>query len=259
MQRINRWMFVIPVIAALQLSACTPKPTAGEKILPAYVEPIEGSNLKRVVLTAKAAERLNIQTVPVREEQVTRTRTVGGVVVAVLEGDTAGSSGIWVRVLLNVSDLNQVDRGQSVLIRLLDDEDDGEDQDDDLEAEADEPPEGLGVDDSDDNDLEEGALYYVVANADQSLIPGQRVWVQLPLLGSGTSRLIVPYAAVIYDVNGETWVYINPEAQVFIRQSVSIDYIEGDLAFLTDGSSAGTDVVTVGGAELYGAETGVSK
>ena len=263
MQRINRWMFVVLVIAALQLSACTPKPTAGEKIAPAHVEPIEGSDLKRVVLTEKAAQRLNIQTVPVREEQVTRTRTVGGEVVAVLEGNSAGSSGIWVRVLLNVSDLNQVDRGQPVLIRLLDDEDDDKDDeegaDDDLEAEADEPPEGVGVDDSDDNDLEEGALYYVVANADQSLIPGQRVWVQLPLLGSGTSRLIVPYAAVIYDVNGETWVYTNPEPLVFIRQIISIDYIEGDLAFLTEGSSAGTNVVTVGGAELYGAETGVSK
>jgi len=76
---------------------------------------------------------------------------------------------------------------------------------------------------------------------------------------SGTWRIIIPYSAVIYDVNGDAWVYTNPEPLVFIRQSVSIDYIEGDLAFLTEGSSAGTNVVTVGGAELYGAETGVSK
>jgi hypothetical protein len=179
--------------------------------------------------------------------------------VAVLEADAAGSSAIWVRVRFNESDLNQVDRGQPVLIRLLDDEDDEEGADDDLEAEADEPPEGVGVDDSDDNDPEEGALYYVVANADQSLVPGQRVWVQLSLLGSGTSQKIVPYAAVIYDVKGATWVYTNPEPLAFVRQSISVDYIKGDLAFLTEGPSAGTNVVTVGGAELYGAETGVSK
>lgn len=259
----HRWMIVLLIVTGLQLSACAQEPAAGEKIAPAYVELLEGTDLKRVVLTEKAAERLGIQTAPVREEQVTRTRTVGGEVVAVLEADAAGSSAIWVRVIFNESDLNQVDRGQPVLIRLLDDEDDDKDDeqgvDDDLEAEADEPPEGVSVDDSDDNDPDEGALYYVVANADQSLVPGQRVWVQLSLLGSGTSRLIVPYAAVIYDVNGATWVYTNPKPLVFIRQSISIDYIEGDLAFLTAGSSAGTKVVTVGGAELYGAETGVSK
>ena len=259
----HRWMIVVLIVTGLQLSACTQTPVPASKIKPAQVEQIEGTDLMRVVLTEEAAERLGIETVPVREEQVTRTRTVGGEVVAVLEADAAGSSAIWVRVLLNVSDLNQVDRGQPVLIRLLDDEDDEKDDeegaDDDLEGEADEPPEGVGVDDSDENDPEEGALYYVVANADQSLVPGQRVWVQLSLLGSGTSRLIVPYAAVIYDVNGETWVYTNPEPLVFIRQSISIDYIQGDLAFLTEGSSAGTNVVAVGGAELYGAETGVSK
>ena len=261
MQHTKRWMVVILVIAGLQLSACTQIPVTGGKIQPAQVEPIEGSDLKRVTLTERAAERLNIQTVPVREEQIVRTRTVGGEVVALPEADAAGPSPSWVRVRFNESDLNQVDRGQPVLIRLLDDEDDGEDEDEDdgLEAEEDEPPEGVGVDDLEDSDTEEGALYYVVANAEQGLVPGQRVWVKLSLLGSGTPRKIVHYAAVIYDVNGETWVYTNPELLVFIRQSISIDYIEDDLAFLTEGPPAGTEVVTVGGAELYGAETGVSK
>ena len=257
MQHIIRWMVVILVIAGLQLSACTQTPATGEKIVPAHVEPIEGTDLKRVVLTEKAAERLAIQTVAVREEQVARTRTVGGEVVALPEANAAGPGAVWVRVHLNESDLSQVDRSQPALVRPLDDEDDGEDADDGLEAEADEPPEG--VDDAEDSETGEGALYYVVANTEQNLVPGQRVWVQLSLLGSGTTRKIVPYAAVIYDVNGETWVYTNPEPLVFIRHSISIDYIEGDLAFLTEGSPAGTEVVTVGGAELYGAETGVSK
>lgn len=262
MQHTKRWMVVILVIAGLQLSACTQIPVTGGKIQPAQVEPIEGSDLKRVVLTERAAERLDIQTAPVREEQVARTRTVGGEVVALPEGEAAGPAAVWVLVRLNESDLNMVDRGQPALVRPLDDEDDGEDgedEDDGLEAEEDEPPEGVGVDDLEDSDPEEGALYYVVANAEQGLVPGQRVWVKLSLLGSGTPRKIVHYAAVIYDVNGETWVYTNPELLVFIRQSISVDYIEDDLAFLTEGPPAGTEVVTVGGAELYGAETGVSK
>jgi len=252
----QRWTVVILIIAGLLLSACTQTPTAREKIVPAHVEQIEGTDLKRVVLTEKAAERLNLQTAPLREEQVVRTRTVGGVVVASPEGQGAGPGKVWVRVRLNESDLNQVDRGQPARVLSLDDEDDGEDADDGLEAEADEGPD---VDDAQDDDSAEAALYYLVDNADNSLVPGQRVFVEFALSGSGTSRKIVPYAAVIYDVKGATWVYTNPEPLAFVRQSISVDYIKGDLAFLTEGPSAGTNVVTVGGAELYGAETGVSK
>ena len=146
MQHRNRWMIVILIIAALQLAACAQTPVKAGKIEPAKVEPIEGSDFKRVVLTEKAAERLDIQTALVREEQV-----------------------------------------------------------------------------------------------------------------DGTQRLVVPYAALIYGLKGETWAYTNPEPLVFVRQLISIDYIEGDLAVLLEGPPAGTAVVTVGGALLYGAETGVSK
>jgi hypothetical protein len=54
-------------------------------------------------------------------------------------------------------------------------------------------------------------------------------------------------------------VYTNPEPLVFVRHAIVIDYIEGDLAILSEGPDAETAVVTVGAAELYGAETGVSK
>jgi len=162
-----------------------------------------------------------------------------------------------VRVRLNQSDLNQVDQAQPVRVLPLDDEDDGEDEDDGWEAEENEPPEG--VDDDEDSGAGEGVLYFVVGKAANGLVAGQRVWVQLSLLGSGMPRRIVPYASVIYDVNGGAWVYTSPEPLVFIRQSIRIDYIEGDLAFLTEGPPAGTQVVTVGGALLLGAETGVSK
>ena len=250
-----RWMVTALVIAALQLSACAQTPPASTKISPAKVEPIEGSDLKRVVLTDKAAERLDIQTAQVREDQVSRTRTVGGEVVTAAEANAAGSSKMWVRVHLNASDLNQVDVSQPALIRYLDD-DEEDDEEGGLEAEVDDADE---VDDVEDNDDGSGTLYYAVGNGGQKLVPGQRVWVQLSLMNSTGSRKIVPYAAVIYDVNGQTWVYTNPEPLTFVRQSVTIDYIEDDLAFLTEGPDAGTEVVVVGGAELYGAETGVSK
>jgi len=70
---------------------------------------------------------------------------------------------------------------------------------------------------------------------------------------------IIPYAAVLYGLNGETWTYTNPEPLVFVRQSIVIDHIEGDSAFLSEGPDTGTAVVIIGVAELYGAEVGVSK
>ena len=70
---------------------------------------------------------------------------------------------------------------------------------------------------------------------------------------------VVPYAAVLYDAKGDTWVYTNPNPLTFVRHAIHIDYIEGDLAVLSDGPASGTAVVMVGAAELFGTETGIGK
>jgi hypothetical protein len=75
----------------------------------------------------------------------------------------------------------------------------------------------------------------------------------------GKQRKVVPYAAVFYDLNGKTWVYTNPEPLTFVRASISIDSIDGDLAILSEGPPSGTKVVTVGSPELYGTEFGVGQ
>lgn len=149
MKLISRWIFGAGVlfITTLQITACSPSsPAAAEKPKPAIIEIIEGSDFKRVTLTEKAAERLGIQTAPVRTE-------------------------------------------------LID----------------------------------------------------------------GNPRKVIPYAAVMYGLEGETWVYTNPKPLVFIRQLITVDYIEDDFAVLVDGPDLDTKVVVVGSAELYGAEVGVSK
>lgn len=138
MKRTNLFLLIIVLIVALQLSACGPKSVTTEKINPATLEEIEGSELKRVILTEKAAERIDLQTVSV-------------------DGD------------------------------------------------------------------------------------------------------IVPYAAIIYDTEGNTWVYTNPAPLTFVRAPIVIDRIEGDQVFLSQGLETEVPVVTVGVAEIYGAETGVSK
>jgi hypothetical protein len=83
--------------------------------------------------------------------------------------------------------------------------------------------------------------------------------VQAPAVKGGGLRNVIPYAAVLYDENGDTWTFTSPEPLTFLRHEVKVDYIEGQQAFLLDGPPAGTKVVTVGAAELLGAELGVGE
>lgn len=139
MKNISRWIIVTVLFAGLLLSACGGQiPVTGEKVAPSKLEPIEGSDLSRVILTEKAAERVGIETVA----------------------------------------------------------------------------------------------------------------------ASGNT---VPYAAVIYDIEGNTWVYASPAPLTYVRVPVVIDHIEGETAVLSESLSSEMAVVTVGVAELYGTETGVSK
>jgi hypothetical protein len=69
--------------------------------------------------------------------------------------------------------------------------------------------------------------------------------------------LAVPYAAIIYEPNGTPSVYTSPAPRTYVRQPVLIDEVAGSTAFLRRGPPAGTPVVEVGAAELFGVETGV--
>jgi hypothetical protein len=80
---------------------------------------------------------------------------------------------------------------------------------------------------------------------------------ELSSAGSTTPVKAVPSAAVIYDKNGEAWVYTVTQPRTYMRVSISVDRIEGSLVILESGPAAGTVVVTVGGAELLGCELGV--
>jgi hypothetical protein len=72
--------------------------------------------------------------------------------------------------------------------------------------------------------------------------------------GPGSVTSAVPYGAVIYGPQGDTWVYTGVGDLTFVRHAVFIESIEGDRAYLSDGPEAGTPVVTVGAAELFGTE-----
>jgi hypothetical protein len=138
MKNITRSLLVLFVFVGLLLSACGPSTATTEKVAPSKLEPIEGSELQRVILTEKAAERIGLETVAV----------------------------------------------------------------------------------------------------------------------SGSE---VPYQAVIYDIEGNTWIYTMPEPLTFVREQIVIESIEGNTAILAESLPSEFNVVTVGVAEIYGTETGVSK
>jgi hypothetical protein len=73
-------------------------------------------------------------------------------------------------------------------------------------------------------------------------------------IGGATAR-VIPYAAVLYDTAGDTWTYLSPQPGVYVRHRIVVRRVEGQMAVLEDGPPAGTAVVIVGAAELYGSET----
>jgi hypothetical protein len=77
--------------------------------------------------------------------------------------------------------------------------------------------------------------------------------------GRASARKVISHAAVLYDENGDTWTFTSPEPLTFLRQRIDIDHIAGGSVVLRNGPPAGTTVVTVGAAELLGAELGVGE
>jgi len=137
-----RWLILLAVLFALPLAACAPEVATEDENKPVSLEPIEGTDLNRITLTEKAAERLGLETAPVISQQV-----------------------------------------------------------------------------------------------------------------NSAERLVIPYAALLYDPGGQAWVYVNVEPLVFMRQAITVDSIQGDQVILSEGPEAGVNIVTLGATELYGSES----
>jgi hypothetical protein len=82
----------------------------------------------------------------------------------------------------------------------------------------------------------------------------ERLGIQTEEIKSAGKTLKAPYSALLYDASGGEWVYTSPEPNVFKRAAVKVSVIEGDSMVLAQGPNAGTKVVSVGAAELFGTE-----
>lgn len=220
--------------------------------------PAAGTRLKsgETVLRWRALVAVNGQTAvkeikAPQDSVLVRLNVAAGQIVATGQAlfQLTDPGAMWVRVSLNESDLKKVDRQQPARVLVGTGEDAG------LSAHVVASPVGGDTPDG----YNPSGLYYDPDQTDHGLTLGERVRVELPLIGSGAHRQVIPYEAVLYDLSGESWVYTNPEPLVFVRASIEIDYVEGDRAILANGPPIGTAIVTTGSAELYGAEFGVGE
>lgn len=240
MGRVRAWLLLL-VVVALPMAGCTQTSEAEPERGPALIEPIEGSDVARITLTEEAADRIGIETAVVQEGPVEHVLPTVGVVLA----DDQDPGLVLVRVALNRADFERVDHGVAARVLPARSSEEGV-----FTANLAREEQAAGYGD--------GAIYYA-APATQGLVLGQRPRVELPLKGSGERHLTIPYAAVLYDGQGATWVYTSPRPLVFMREPIEVDHIANGVSVLTRGPRAGTAVVIVGVTELYGAEVGVGE
>ena len=101
-------------------------------------------------------------------------------------------------------------------------------------------------------------LFFEIPNPQRSWSPDEKVIVRIPLKSQGEES-VVPWSAVIHDVHGGSWVYVNTGPHTYVRQRVEVREVVDSLAVLVRGPLPGTPVVTAGAAELFGTEFGAGK
>jgi hypothetical protein len=85
----------------------------------------------------------------------------------------------------------------------------------------------------------------------------KRLGIQTAAVAAGPNGLVVPYAALVYEADGSSWVFARTDARTYQREPITITAITGDQVTLASGPPVGTEVVTVGAPELVGVEIGI--
>lgn len=99
-------------------------------------------------------------------------------------------------------------------------------------------------------------LYYTIQNDQPVLRPMQRVSVTLNTHNKSIKALMLPWSAVVFDINGGSWVYTQQSKNLYARKRVFLDHVSGNQAIISEGPDEGSKVVVNGALELFGVETG---
>ncbi len=241
------------VLLIALVRAASDQSPAGGKQPPVTLETVAGSAIKRVVLSQKAAERLDVQLGSVTEQAVTRTQVVGAILVdpsaigfeAEEASAAAKSAKLWVRLALSPPEWERLAKDQPARIFPLQTRQGLPKEM--LAKPTGEPP----VEVAKSGML---ALFFVVPQDITTLAIGDRVRAELQFEGIAAAQKVVPYSAVYYDEKGEAWVYVSQAPLKFMREKVKVERVSGDLALLSSGPAVGTRVATVGVSLLYGTE-----
>ncbi len=161
--------------------------------------------------------------------------------------EVADLSEVWIKTAVYSGDLNSIVRDQPVRVLPVGAPGGSGWMAEPVPAPPTADPNAISVD-----------LYFRLANAGPGLRPGQRVLVTFPGRKSVES-LQAPYAAILYDIHGNAWVYENTAPHTFVRRRVEVARTAGPAAILARGPKPGTRVVTAGAAELFGTEFGPGK
>jgi hypothetical protein len=87
----------------------------------------------------------------------------------------------------------------------------------------------------------------------------RRAGVRTAAVRSSGLETSIPYAALIYNEEGNTYTYVSRKPLVFVRTRIGVDHIANGRVVLRRGPPTGTRVVTTGAAEVYSAEFGVEE
>jgi len=101
-------------------------------------------------------------------------------------------------------------------------------------------------------------LFFEISNSEGLFRTGQKVSVLLTQLDSG-NRIVVPWSAIMYDINGGNWVYLRTRQYTYSRRRVEVSSVIDGSAVLTRGINKDEEIVTTGAAELFGTEFGGGK
>jgi len=221
------------------------------------VEEARAQHQITVAALTAARERLSgASTNPVGEQgELVVSAPFDGIVqnVSAVQGQTVAASAplleiaqvdtLWIRVAVYAGDADAIDDTQPAAVRKLG------------ATEAPKPATRVAAPLRGDPSAASVDVHYAVSGAGAGLRPGERVLVELPLKGNERG-LVVPEAAVLYDIHGATWVYEDLGKNAYTRRRIEIARHAGERAVIERGIAEGTRVVTAGAAELFGTEFG---
>ena len=162
--------------------------------------------------------------------------------------EVASLETVWIRVPVYVGDLDKIDLQKDAAVIPL-----GENQGETFIHAN--PVQGPPLSDASSASAD---LFFEIPNNGRLFRIGQKVRVSL-LRKAPEESLVIPWSAILYDMNGGIWVYVKVSPQVYSRRRVEVSHIVDDLVVLTRGVNAGDEVVTAGAVEIFGTEFGVGK